>query len=140
MLKNIFVLVVLIGFCVAFSCQTTKNPSPYYNEDATNNDTIKIQNDSLSYKLIIIEPGFNGWLATQRPRGFYEQSFLEVRNIHYVNAYNTRVLDRRNTKDRELYPFLIDYQAGIDYGYEVNYMLYHYFIYFEKKYNQNLRN
>ncbi|MGO2102488.1 MAG: DUF6146 family protein, partial [Psychroflexus halocasei] len=33
----------------------------------------------------------------------------------------------------------IDYQPHIDYGYEVNYMLYHYFLFFEQKYNQKLR-
>ncbi len=32
----------------------------------------------------------------------------------------------------------IDYQQGIDYGYEVNYVLYNYFIYFQLTYNQRL--
>ena len=32
----------------------------------------------------------------------------------------------------------IDYQAHIDYGYEVNYKLYNYFIYFQIQYKQRL--
>ena len=38
----------------------------------------------------------------------------------------------------QLYELQIDYEPNIDYGYEVNYMLYNYFIYFQIKYKQRL--
>ena len=41
------------------------------------NDTIRIANDSLDYEIIIFEQGFNSWLATQQPRGFYNQNYLD---------------------------------------------------------------
>ena len=40
--------------------------------------------------------------------------------------------------DTNLYQWPIDYDPKIDYGYEVNYKLYNYFIYFQRKYNQRL--
>ena len=40
--------------------------------------------------------------------------------------------------DQNLYMLRIDYDVRTDYGYEVNYLLYNYFIYFQLKYNQQL--
>jgi len=63
---------------------------------------------------------------------------MERKNIQSVIEYNIRV---RNPirYDQNLYQFQIDYDAYTDYGYEVNYLLYHYFLFFEEKYNQQLR-
>lgn len=101
------------------------------------NDTIRIKNDSLEYEIIIIEPGFNSWLYTQRPRGYYSQGYLENRNVLYVTEYNMRV---RNFQifDPLMYPQEINYDFSLDYGYEVNYLLYNYFIYFQQKFKQKL--
>ena len=101
------------------------------------NDTIKIENDSLEYKIIIVENGFNSWLISQPPRGFYGQTKLETSNRQFVTEYNARVL-QPNRYSRNLYLQQIDYEPTIDYGYEVNYLLYNYFVFFEQKYNQNL--
>ncbi|HAB27812.1 MAG TPA: hypothetical protein DCE27_08825, partial [Xanthomarina gelatinilytica] len=49
------------------------------------NDTVSIANNDLEYEILIIEPGFNLWLETRaRPRGYYEQDFMETRNKQYV--------------------------------------------------------
>ena len=101
-------------------------------------DTIEIANDSLEYKIIILEIGFNSWLATQRPRGYYSQNYLENRNQILVAEYNNRV-NQPSRFDPLLYPFKIEYNSNTDYGYEVNYLLYHYFLFFQQRYNQNLR-
>ncbi|GAL01544.1 hypothetical protein JCM19314_1327 [Nonlabens ulvanivorans] len=101
-------------------------------------DTLRIANDSLEYEVIIIEPGFNSWLATQPPRGFYSQSTLELRNDFYVREYNLRVNNSINYSP-DLYVWRIDYDRKVDYGYEVNYLLYNYFLFFEKRYGQKLR-
>jgi len=101
-------------------------------------DTINISSDKTEYEIIIIEPGFNVWLQSiARPEGFYSQTYLEGRNQLWVLNWNQRVL-QPNNYDPSLYEMQIDYRQGIDYGYEVNYKLYNYFVYFQRKYNQRL--
>lgn len=132
---------ILILTAFFWSCKTPESSTSKRSLDesaATSNDTVRIANDDIEYEIIIIEPGFNTWLATTaRPEGFYSQQFLENRNIQYVISYNQRVLQPQ-VYDPRLYEMQINYQQGIDYGYEVNYKLYNYFIYFQLKYNQQL--
>ncbi|TMM57473.1 hypothetical protein FEE95_13395 [Maribacter algarum] len=104
----------------------------------TEGDTINISSDETEYEIIIIEPGFNIWLQSiARPEGYYSQSFLETRNQIMVTNWNQRVLQPSRFSPN-LYEMQIDYQQNIDYGYEVNYKLYNYFIYFQRKYRQRL--
>lgn len=117
------------------SCATTNNKNTTISSSNTNSDTLRIANDSLEYEIMIIEPGFNSWIVTQRPRGFYTESFLENRNRIYVTEYNQRVLQPQRF-DPLLYEQQINYDPVIHYGYEVNYLLYNYFIYFEQRFNQ----
>ncbi|MGY8914869.1 MAG: DUF6146 family protein [Flavobacteriales bacterium] len=106
--------------------------------DQKEGDTITIANDSLEYDIIIIEPGFNFWLQSiAKPRQYYSQSFMENRNDLYVREWNSRVLQPQRFSPN-LYELQINYDPFIDYGYEVNYQLYNYFIYFQRKYNQRL--
>ena len=127
-----FSFVIGLALCI-YGCSTTQNT----NNQSSNNssDTLRIANDSLEYEIIIIEPGFSPWLATQPPRGYYGQQFLEVRNRQYVTEYNQRVLQPQRYNPN-LYLQQINYDPFIDYGYEVNYLLYNYFLYFEQRYNQ----
>ena len=137
-MKSLAYIFVLLG--LAFSC---KSPSKTITKEtketaAIENDTLRIANDELEYEIIIIEPGFNSWLvSTARPEGYHSQSYLESKNIQYVIAYNQRVLQPQ-VYDPNLYEMQINYQQGIDYGYDVNYKLYNYFIYFQLKYKQQL--
>ncbi len=102
------------------------------------NDTVVIANDQLEYEIIIIEPGFNTWLLSRaRPEGFYSQQYLENRNYLYVLEWNQRVL-QPGRFNPNLYELQIDYQPNIDYGYDVNYKLFNYFIYFQLTYNERL--
>lgn len=104
----------------------------------TANDTLRIANDSLEYEIIIIEPGFNAWMMGRaRPEGYYSQEFLENRNYLMVTEWNNRVLNPQRYNPN-LYQLQIDYSRHIDYGYEVNYKLYYYFIYFQMQYKQRL--
>jgi hypothetical protein len=94
--------------------------------------------DDGEYQIIIIEPGFYGWLnSIARVRGYYSQSFFETRNLMLVQEYNLRV-QQPDRFDPNLYPFRIEYYPGINYGYELNYQLYNYFVYFQLHYNQRL--
>jgi hypothetical protein len=131
----LFTIIVLIIGCN--SLKTGSHSKIKKQEKSQKLDTIKIANDSLGYELIILEVGFNGWLATQRPRGFYSQNFLENKNRVFVAEYNSRV-NEPSRFNNQLYPFTIDYNFRTDYGYEVNYLLYHYFLFFQQKFNQKL--
>ena len=89
MWKNIMYIIVLGVFI--YSCSTTKDRNLLATNDSQMSDTLRIANDSLEYEIIIIEPGFNAWLLTQRPRGYYSENFLETRNNLFVIEYNQRV-------------------------------------------------
>jgi len=123
-----------------YACSGNKSSSTFsQNEIATTvSDTVRIANKDLEYEIIIIEPGFNFWLASRAmPRNHYSQSYLETRNQFWVTEYNNRVLQPMRY-DANLYQMQIDYRPGIDYGYEVNYMLFNYLVYFQQTYKQQL--
>lgn len=132
-----YVLVVVAFVFTIMSCETTKPVVQADNEQGTLSDTVRIANDSIEYEIIIIEPGFNAWLITQPPKGYYGLAYLETRNRQYVAEYNYRVYAPGFNKN--LYVQEINYEPNISYGIEVNYLLYNYFKYFEVTYNQKLR-
>lgn len=131
----------LLLLIMVSSCKTIEGPKPTTNERENalvEDDTVVINSDENTYEIIIIEPGFNAWLAsTARPRQYYSQNFLETRNQIYVTNWNIRV-NQPLQFDPNLYQLAIDYNNREDYGYEINYKLYNYFIYFQLTYNQKL--
>ena len=135
MKKFILFCAVLFGI---YSCSSTKNIDKPGKKNPTSvtNDTVRIANDSLEYEIIIIEPGFNSWLATQRPKEHYSLSLLEKKNSFMVSSYNSRVTT--GNYNRDLYSWEINYDSTLKYGVEVNYLLYQYLQYFQEKYNQKL--
>ncbi|MBA4277482.1 DUF6146 family protein [Flavobacterium sp.] len=128
----IFLLAIL-------GCNTTKSTMTSSDKALkTQNDTIRIANDELQYEVIIIDPGFSSWLASRAyPRWYHSQSYLENKNQIYVGEWNRRVLQPQQYSPN-LYEMTIDYQPNIDYGYEVNYLIYNYMIYFQNTYKQKL--
>ncbi|WP_121665342.1 DUF6146 family protein [Mesonia aquimarina] len=129
--------ILAVCFLLCNCASSKKTPNNFSKKTNNKEDTLRIANDSLEYEVIIIENGFNAWLATQPPRRHYSQTYLELKNRRYVQEYNVRV--NSPSYDKSLYPLIIDYSPQIDYGYEVNYLLYNYFVFFEEKYNQKLR-
>ena len=129
-------VLILIASCKSYNSNQTIDNT---NEDSLiKSDTVSISSDESDYEIIIIEPGFNAWLmGTARPRGFHSQQWLESRNALLVQAWNQRNLQPQ-TYDPNLYQLRIDYDTRTDYGYEVNYKLYNYFLYFQIKYRQQL--
>jgi len=136
-MKSLLTTLLFSSFliCCGPSKQITKtSPDTNYSEE----DIVKIANDELEYEIIIIEPGFNFWLqSVARPEGYYSQPFLESRNRILVQEWNQRVLQPYKYNPN-LYEMQIDYNPNIDYGYEVNYKLYNYFVYFQLHYKQRL--
>ncbi len=144
MKKNVYPLITLLVFLmVAFGCKTTSDIGAISDEEQKafnqkEGDTIEIISDKTEYEIIIIEPGFNFWLQSiARPKQYYSQSYLENRNQILVMEWNRRVLLPQQF-DPQLYELQINYEPNIDYGYDVNYQLYNYFVYFQRKYNQRL--
>lgn len=140
-LKTVFG--IAMGALIIAGCSTSKKNIDITNEEQivfkeTKKDSVVIANAESQYEIIIIEPGFYTWLnSIARPEGYYSQHFMENRNELFVLEWNRRVLDPRGY-NQNLYFWQIDYDRNIDYGYDVNYKLYNYFIYIQRKYNQRL--
>ncbi|MDA6069737.1 DUF6146 family protein [Flavobacterium sp. AC] len=139
-MKKILSSLVLLLTIVACST-TSKNTvavNPSTKTSLAVNDTVRIANDSLEYEVIIIDNGFSTWLAsTALPRNYYSLSYLENKNYLYVTEWNNRVLQPQRYSPN-LYEMTIDYRPNIHYGYEVNYLIYNYMIYFQNTYKQKL--
>ncbi len=136
MRSTIFFIFLL---AIIFSCKPNKSVSSINttsNSESTI-DTIRIQNEELEYEIIILEVGFEAWLATQRPMEYYTKSILANQNKFYVMEWNRRA-SFPAANNHLLYAQIIDYQFHIDYGLEVNYLLNMYFEFFQKKYKQRL--
>ena len=137
MKNSVYILAII--FCIILGCTASK--STQVNADkssASKNDTIRIANDELQYEVIIIDPGFNNWLNSRAyPRNYHSQSYLENKNQIYVSEWNNRVMQPQRYK-RDLYEMTINYDSNINYGYEVNYLIYNYMIYFQNTYDQKL--
>lgn len=139
MKKCISILIVLL---IIVACSTTSQNIASANTASTSSkkisDTIRIANDSLEYEVIIIDNGFSTWLASRAyPRNYYSLQYLENKNYLYVTEWNNRVLQPQRYNPN-LYEMSINYRPDIHYGYEVNYLIYNYMIYFQNTYKQKL--
>jgi len=131
-LKQILIL-FSIGLFI-WSCSS----SPVKNISTEKEEPVVIANDSLEYEVIIIDPGFNLYLnSIAHPRGFYSQNHLENKNNIFIINWNMRA---RNPSqyNSSIYENVIDWDRNIDYGYEVNYKIFNYFMFAQQKYKMNL--
>lgn len=127
----IFLFIVSIFF---WAC----GASPIKNNTIDKEEPVVIANDSLEYEVIIIDPGFSYYLnAVAKPAGYYSQSYLEARNRAWVQTWNMRA-QNISQNNANIYENVIDYQSTIDYGYEVNYKLFNYFLFAQQKYKMSL--
>lgn len=135
-MKNSLYIIAFI-FCIILGCTSSKSGFTDKNKPTgSKNDTVKIANEALEYEVIIIDPGFSTWLnATALPRNYYSQSYLENKNRIWINEWNSRILQPQRYSPN-LYEMSIDYDSNIDYGYEVNYLIYNYLVYFQNTYRQ----
>lgn len=124
---------LIIGILSLFlwSCDSVKTTT-----QSTSDDVVRIANEEIEYEIIIIEPGFNSWLATQPGKGHHGLEYLESQNRRKVTEYNQRVYDAKYPRD--LYQQEINYDTSVSYGLEVNYLLYNYLKFFEETYKQKL--
>lgn len=109
------------------ACGTKQNTA--LDKNTSNNDTIRIANEELEYEILIIDPGFNGWLASYaKPRNYHSQNYMAHRNQSWVMQWNQNVVSGIR---KDLFEMSINYNNSTDYGYEVNYLLYNYLTYFQ---------
>lgn len=89
------------------------------------------QEDSITYELIVLDPGFDSWyLIHGTPSKYHTQSYYESWNKRYVDAWNYQHIGYRYP---EVIEGNIDYQTNIDYGFELNHKLFYYFMYVENE-------
>jgi hypothetical protein len=136
------IVYIAFVFCAILGCSTSKSNVSGINKPttttATPSDTVRIANDELKYEVIIIDAGFSSWLNSRAfPRNYHSQSYLESKNRIYVSEWNNRVLQPQRYNP-SLYEMSINYDYNVDYGYEVNYLIYNYMIYFQNTYKQKL--
>lgn len=138
-MKNIIYIFAILF--VILSCSSNKSLVLDHKKEeptAKTSDTVRIANEELEYEVIIIDGGFNTWLnSIAKPRGYYTEDYLESRNKIYSLEWNNRARQpmQYNTN---LYEMQINYDNSIHYGYEVNYLIYNYFIYFQITNKQQL--
>lgn len=127
---------LMIGLLfLTMSCVSSQNSPLKYADEVEgkgktvfDNGSVTITNSEVEYEVIIFDNQFERWFVTQaRPRGYYSKTFLETKNRQWVQRFNARSRSGVNGFD-----YTIDYQPMIDYGYEVNYMLYNYLLYFQQ--------
>lgn len=141
-MKKVLFLMFCAGFFV-FSCavqekKITKKKDVNQKVSDTIRFTLGATNEDSEYEIIIFEPGFSAWMqGYARPRDYYSQSFLEGKNRIYVTEWNLRCIEP-SRYNPDLYQQQINYRFNVDYGYEINYQLYYYFVFFQQKYKQQL--
>ncbi|WBX71728.1 DUF6146 family protein [Tenacibaculum retecalamus] len=132
-LKYFSTVIILIIFFYACGSSSIKNKTTVKEEP------VVIKNDSLEYEITIIDIGFTTYLNTiARSPGFHSQFYLENKNRRYVSVWNSRVNNPINF-NTNIYENIIDYNQNVNYGYDVNYKLFNYFEFAQRKYRMTLR-
>jgi hypothetical protein len=94
------------------------------------NNVESIVVDSLEYGLETFDGRFETWYQLHKsPAMYHSQQYYENWNHQYVSAWNYNAMGgRRNS----FFEPIIGYEYNIDYGFELNHELFHYFQYVEK--------
>jgi len=119
--KYSLIVLVLLVFSLSLNAQNKKEKIKVVADSASV--------DSTEYELIVLDPGFETWLIT-KSRDFHSESYYRTKNLLYVNEWNSRFMSPASYGD--IYDCYIDYDPGINYGYDFNFRLYYYFKYFEE--------
>ena len=136
-MKSIVVLLFAV-FSILVACNSSKTQKKFDDKPKLESDTNRISNNEIEYDVIIIDGGFTSWFNTYaRPRSFYTQSYLEARNRVWVLEWNRRAM-LPSQYNPNLYEMTINYETNVDYGHEVNYMIYNYLVYFQLTKKQQL--
>jgi len=115
------------------SCGTTNSTTT---KDNLPDGAVRIANEELEYEIIIIDPGFETYLASiAKPASFYSIDYYEAKNQRYVTEWNIRFRSPQQY-NTSIYENEINYDFNTNYGLDVNYKLYNYFKFVEYKYRE----
>lgn len=132
------IVLLFSGLLILVACNASQNKKKIEEKSKLESDTIRIANKEIEYEVLIIDVGFSSWFnSNAKPRNYYSQSYLESRNRVWVLEWNRRAM-LSSQYNPNLYEMIINYETNVNYGYEVNYMLYNYLVYFQLKNNQKL--
>ncbi|MGQ1787031.1 DUF6146 family protein [Saccharicrinis sp. GN24d3] len=120
---------ILLTGLLAIACNSTKPVSKGDTETAIINES---ENDTTEYELIIFDTRYDSFLVTQPPKDFYSNEYYRTWNIQYVTEWNIR--HNNPMRYGDFFETQIDYSPHIDYGIDLNYQLYNYFLFIEKEY------
>ena len=120
------ITLLLLAFFAA-SCNITRISAPQNQRVEMIND-----NDSTQYSLIVMDPGYDYYLAGKPSANFYSQQYYENWNRQYVMEWNAR--HRNPMQYGGFYETEINYDTMQDYGLDLNYRLYYYFQFIKDKY------
>lgn len=132
-MKNTLLILVILLFT---NCTSIKKTNSTTKKTEIPNNAVRIANEELSYEIIILDIGFDSYLAsTSKSMSYYSEHFLEQKNRNYVTIWNQRAQNLLKYNPN-IYENVIDYDINTHYGLEVNYKLYHYFKFVEHKYHE----
>ena len=130
MKRVLLLLSALFFFLIA--CSVSQDKKSFDNKPKLESDTIRISNEEIEYEVLIIDIGFQSWFNSYaKPRNYYSQSYLESRNRIWILEWNRRAMLPLQYNPN-LYEMTINYDSTTNYGYEVNYMIYNYLVYFQQ--------
>lgn len=122
-MKQILFWLGIILFIVA--CSTQKGVVKVKSIDEKS-----VVEDSLEYDLETFDGKFESWyLLHKSPAMYRSQQYYENWNHQYVSAWNYNAVGRRRSS---FFEPIIGYEYNIDYGFELNHELFHYFQYVER--------
>lgn len=132
------ILILSLVFSLLIACNGAKSSTTFEDKPKLDNDTIRIANKEIEYEVIIIDGGFTSWFNSYaKPKNYYSQSYLENRNRTWVLEWNRRAM-LPFQYNPNLYEMSINYESNTNYGYDVNYMIYNYLVYFQLTNNEKL--
>lgn len=131
-MKNPFIIFVSIVFLLGAGCARSLN----MDSKTTGDNIILSQEEENEYDIIIDDPQFSSWIASYGyPQNWHDNTYYRNKNNMLVSEWNSRFHARSG---RFPYTFNINYEYTVDYGFDVNYQLFHYFRYMAQKYRISL--
>src|SRR5690625_4859476 len=95
-MKTIWQLILIGSATIFFQCSSSNTAS------------IQVAESEEKHELIVMDSGFNSWLATQPSIEMYSHAYLKTKNVTFVAEYNSRV-NNRQYYGNDLYPQRIEY-------------------------------
>jgi len=125
----VFFFLLMAGVLAA--CQSTQQMNAP-EEAGIEISSATAEEDSVEYELLVFDPGFDTFLATQPyPKWYYTNDYYRNWNIRYSIEWNTR--HQNPLRYGSFFETDIPYDASVDYGLDFNFQLYQYFQFVEKE-------